>query len=246
MVEAWLAQATDAFWGSVGSIPTLPRNLDRVMSLGYPIALVDLPKLSVYRIEHWFQRHQIPYRLLCRDRALCGCIVAAQGHGIIFVSRDDRADEQRFTIAHEVAHYLLDYFYPRQQAHQLFGDDILPVLNGERPPSSLERVDALLGSVSLGVYLDMLPRSAQGDIDQDFVLRAEERADRLALELLAPAEDVLARVTTTNIVDLFEKTRQAASILVTLYGLPHRIAQKYATWLLRDHKPTTAQWLGLS
>jgi hypothetical protein len=246
MVEAWLAQAAEAFWHSVGSPSTLPRDLDRVMSLGYPIASVGLPDLSIHRIEHWFHQRRTPYRFLCNDRSLCGCIVAAQGHGIVFVSGDDPVEEQRFTIAHEVAHYLLDYHYPRQQAQQVFGDAILPVLNGERPPSSAERIDALIGSISLGVYVDMLPRSTGGDIDQGFVLRAEERADLLALELLAPAEDVLVQAAISDNARPFEKTRQVTSILITPYGLPQRVAQKYAAWLLRHQKPTTAQWLGLS
>jgi hypothetical protein len=246
MTEAWLIQASDSFWESVGDPPPFPRDLQSVVSLGLPVVCVTLPKLSVRVVEAWFQQRQTPYHFLCQDRSLCGCIVAAQGHAVMFVCADDDRAEQRFTVAHELAHYLLDYLQPRQQALDVLGAAILPVLDGARPPSPTERVHAALGRVTLGIYVNLMPRAAGGQGAQAYILQAEKRADLLALELLAPAEAALADLAALPRMQHFERLRTLDELLRTKYGLPRRIAHGYGSWLLRTYlPPSTADWLGL-
>ena len=246
MTEAWLLQAADSFWESIGDPPPFPRDLQSVASLGLPVVCIALPKLSIRAVETWLQQRQTPYRFLCQDRSLWGCIVAARGNAMIFVCADDDSAEQRFTVAHELAHYLLDYLQPRQHALDVFGPVILPVLDGERPPSSTERVHAALGRVRLGIYVNLMPRAADGQGDRTYVLRAETRADLLALELLAPAEAVLADLAALPRMQHFERLRTLNESLLIKYGLPRQIANGYGSWLLRTHlPPSTADWLGL-
>src|SRR5438045_330174 len=47
-------------------------------------------------------------------RALRGCLIADAGAAIILVEAGDNAEEQRFTVAHEVAHLILHYLAPRE------------------------------------------------------------------------------------------------------------------------------------
>lgn len=243
MAEAWLTSTADTFWSLAGEPIAPPRDLARVASRLLPLSIVSLAHLSVTEVERWLTQRHIPYQFLCRDRALCGCIVAARGHGLLFLDTDDAADERRFTAAHEIAHFLLDYDARRRRALALFGESIRPVLDGERLPSAGERIDAVLSSVPLGVYVDMMPRSAQGSIDQGSILRAEERADRLALELLAPAEHVLAQLPAVAAQPL-ERVRAATDVLVSVYGLPRQVARTYAATVVRQPQPATAEWLG--
>lgn len=52
-----------------------------------------------------------------------------------FVLLDD-ADtpaEQRFSLAHEVAHFLLDYLQPREATRRKLGETALEVVDGLRP-----------------------------------------------------------------------------------------------------------------
>lgn len=245
MTETWLAQAADSFWSLNGGVIAPPRNLTRVVSRGLPISVISLPQLSVARVEHWLARQQVPYSFLCQNRALCGCAVAALGHGLLFIDSEDDEREQRFTVAHEVAHFLLDYQAPRRLALDLFGESIRVVLDGERPPTKAERIDAVLSRATLGVFTDLMPRSAQGGIDQGSILRAEERADRFALELLAPAEEVLTLVSDLASCS-FEQLRRLVEVLHDEYGLPATVARPYAAALLPQTKrPSMAQWLGI-
>jgi hypothetical protein len=244
MVEAWLARTVERFWEAVGGAPPTPRDLAPLVSRSLPISVNALPVLDIAQIERWFAERSVPYRFLCQNRALCGCIVAARGHGMLFIDANDAAADQRFTVAHEVAHFLLDYLEPRQEAIALLGKPILSVLDGERAPTAEERIHAVLGRVKLGFYQDMMPRTAQGSIDQGAILRAEDRADRLALELLAPAADVLAAATTMPSTP-FERARELTGLLQQQYGLPLVVARTYAAALAKQtSRPSVAEWFG--
>ncbi|MBP1464377.1 ImmA/IrrE family metallo-endopeptidase [Candidatus Chloroploca sp. M-50] len=245
MVEPWLERAAEQFWEAVGEPLALPRDLASVISRPFPLGVITLPALDMLKVEGWFAERNVPYRFLCQNRALCGCIVAARGHGLIFIDPNDPPAEQRFTVAHEVAHFLLDYLEPRQEALARLGESILPVLNGERAPTTDERIHALLGRVKLGFYQDMMPRTASGSIDQTAILRAEDRADRLALELLAPATHVLASATTIASTP-FERTRALTELLEQQYGFPRAVARAYGTSLVKQSsKPSLAEWFGI-
>ena len=80
------------------------------------------------------------------------------------------------------------------------------------------------------------------------IVDAEDRADRLALELLAPRQAVLAQLTAELPAGSAASTavQVAESILVRAFGLPQPAARRYAhlvvgLWL----KPRSfRQWLG--
>lgn len=246
MIEGWLQQITKDFWYTLGGELPYPRMLKPTVSRSFPLSIIALPNLTVSQVENWFMHLHIPFRFLCQDRSLCGCIVAVKGRGLIFVDSLDSDDEQRYTIAHEVSHFLLDYLHPRREALQLFGETIRPVLDGERPPTSMERLDALLGGIQLGTYFDLMPRSTQGTFDQGYILRAEKKADRLALELLAPAEHVFAHIADRSIITPFDRLSFTMHLLTSVYGLPPTVAKKYSQ-LFRpsSHVGSTARLLGL-
>ena len=242
-MEGWLAGAAERFWNSVGTVPSFPRDLEDVVGLGYPVTCKALSNLRVASVERWMAGRGIPFHAPCRDRALFGCIVGVRGKGIIFYSRDDSAAERRFTIAHEAAHFVLDYLEPRRHALHELGPSILPVLDGERRPVREERIDALLGRVKLGVYMDLMPRADDGGVDRQSILRAENRADRLALELLAPGATVLSFLLDTA--GRAERVLAARGVLAGAFGLPPEVARRYAAWLLRpEARVTLADWLG--
>lgn len=246
MIEAWLARTAAQLWAAIGELPAPPRDLAPLVSRALPLSVVTLPDLDLIQIEHWFRQCNVPYRFLCRNRALCGCVVAARGHGLLFVDANDPAAEQRFTVAHEIAHFLLDYLEPRQAAIAALGDSIRPVLDGERPPTTEERIHAVLSQVRLGIYYDLMPRAAAGGIDQGYIMRAEDRADWLALELLAPAEAVLASAAPLPATTPFECSRRLFTVLCDQFGLPPAIARDYSAMLARQTaRLSMAEWFGM-
>jgi Zn-dependent peptidase ImmA (M78 family) len=133
----------------------------------------------------------------------------------------DEEDEQRFSIAHELAHFLRDYWNVRRQIRKRLARDAAEVLDGQRPPTSAERLQALLRNVSLGFDVHLMERDRDGYPMSACAAQAEEDADRLAFELLAPAEHVLANGTRAKTGALAEKLKQ-------FYGLPALQAAQYA------------------
>ena len=121
-----------------------------------------------------------------QDRLLRACLVARRGHGIALINGADTDSEQRFSIAHELAHFLRDYWIIRKQASRKLGAKALEVLDGERPPTFEERLNSLLRNVSLGFHLHLMERTVTGNPTTVRIAEAEIDADRLAFELLAP------------------------------------------------------------
>jgi hypothetical protein len=244
MTEWWLERSAASFWTRLGGPLPYPRDLEPALSLGFPVWCMRLPNLSTGAVERWLGSRLMPFHFACRDRELHGCIVAMRGRAIIFLSADDPSAIRRFTVAHEAAHFLLDYDEPRRQAIAALGPGIEAVLDGDRPPSPAEAIDARLGRVALGVYVDMMARGEAGAIELGAVLRSEQRADRLALELLAPAAGVLRRTAFLTSSPHGERLPGTVRILVESYGLPHGVAEVYAGSLLGPATRRSArEWL---
>ncbi|GIW04411.1 MAG: hypothetical protein KatS3mg059_1031 [Thermomicrobiales bacterium] len=231
MSDALLSKLADRFWEAAGRVPPEPRDLGQVASLAIPVAVIYTPALTVERIQIWLAQRGIPYCFDCASRRLRGCLVAAGGHGIIFIEGADPDDERRFTLAHEIAHFLVHYQHPRERALRRLGPGILPVLDGLREPTPEERIDAALAGCPLGVHTHLLERS--GDAGA-LAAGAESEADRLAWELLAPAQE-LRRVPAGD----------RERVLQARFGLPRPEAARYARWLRRrfDGPPAYLDWL---
>ncbi len=235
------------FWEMAGeTVETggLLRDIKTAIILALPLEVYPIPALRAGHILAWTRRVRMPYRIPGRDRRLHGCLLADRGKGIIFVDASDSTDEQRFTLAHELAHFLLDYQYPRQRALNALSLSILPVLDGERAPTLEERVHAVISSVHLGTLSHVMERPESG-LPTNLVIDIENRADRLALELLAPAESVRALTRHSTAPRRFEaRLVYVTQLLIQQYGLPGGIAASYARYVLAQlGEPTFRDWL---
>jgi hypothetical protein len=223
MTPLWVSEAAAGFWAEAGGEEPFPRELRRPIARALPLALVLLPRMRVSAVDAWLRRQGVPCDVGVRDRWLRACLVARSGHGIVFVDGTDAADEQRYSLAHELAHFLRDYWLPRRRASQRLGPSVLEVFDGLRPPRPHERIDALLARVPIGFHVHLMERGADGCADEAIEV-AEEDADRLAFELLAPAGR------------LGEGEMSAAALaseLTASYGLPEAAAGRYAALLAR-------------
>ena len=226
-------EAVNRFWQQCGETEPFPRNLERSISLALPVTLVKLPHLKLHGIESWFERRGTSFRFNCRSRAVRGCLIAFGGQGLIFVDGADPDDERRFTIAHETGHFIVDYWLVREMAMAKFGEKIIDVFDGLRRPSIAERVHAMLASTSLGVYTDLMERDEASALARAEVWDMEDRADRVALALLAPPEEVLAEVDTSS-ADFTQRQEIMMSVLRQRFGLPASITAAYARSLLES------------
>ncbi|MCY1041215.1 ImmA/IrrE family metallo-endopeptidase [Corallococcus sp. bb12-1] len=162
------------------------------------------------------------------DRDMHGCIVAFCGMAYLFYSLKDSEEEQRFTSAHELAHFVLDHLSLREKALRYFGASILPVLDNQRLPTKEELLTSALEGIPTKTQFHLMERDDAGDIDTGDVFRAEQRADRLAFEWLAPAS--VASGTLKGI-----PRDEHGKRLQRSFGLPPRKAEAYAR-LLRQRE----------
>lgn len=183
--------------------------------------MVHLPRLSIASAQEWLQDKGIDNALSVPDRELRGCLVAHRGHGFIFLDGTLTPDDERVTLAHEIAHFLRHYERPRNAALQTVGPGVLQAVDGDRPFTPAERVAGVLREVPLGVYQHALGRDGRGR-PNTYTLQLETEADLLGFELLAPSRRV--EESSTRGTDREELLRIA-------YGFPAESAVAWARWI---------------
>jgi hypothetical protein len=224
MPELLVLELARAFWQAAGEWEPFPRQLRRPIAMALPLGVVDLPRLRVAGLDDWLARHGLSCRSGVRDRPLRAALVAFAGHGLVIVDGLDPDDERRFSLAHELAHFLSDYWWPRARVARQLGPSSLEVLDGRRPATPTERIDAVLANVALGAHVHLMERTASGHHPGAAVTRAEQLADALALELLAPAALATPLVRAA--------TADPVAVLVQRFDLPVAVAASYAAQLL--------------
>jgi hypothetical protein len=228
-VPGWVAELAAAFWAAAGGPEPIPRGLRRPLARALPLSVVLLPRLRLGALLAWLRENGVACRCDEPDRPLRACLAARSGHGLIFLDGTDPEDEQRFSLAHELAHFLRHYWEPRCRARRHLGEQIADVLDGRREPTAQERLHALLKGVPLGLHLHLMRRGPRRGAMSADVARAEEEADQLAYELLAPARAVLDRA---GGVEGDEGRGRLAELLRTAFGLPAEQAEDYSRLLL--------------
>ncbi len=238
MTRRWLEEAVVAC--GLSPRPSFPRNLADEVRRSLPVLLVYLPGLTCDGVRDWLSHRKVHHTVAEGDRPLHGCLVARAGAGILFIDEEDDAHEQRFTLAHEVAHLVLDHLLPRARAVRVFGEGIRPVLDGLRAPTPEEALSSVLDGISLGVQVRLMDRGASGSLRRGKVVWSEERADRLAFELLAPRSLALE--------SLSDAPGEGALRLASRFGLPVGLARTYARVLRGQVNPprfSVREFLGM-
>lgn len=176
----------DAFWQQAGGRPLYgsPANVERAATRALPVAFLRLPALHTSDICAMLARIETAPWLDNAPRPLRGCLIADAGAALILVDENDPEDEQRMTVAHEVAHLLLHYLKPREKAVTAFGSGILAVLDRTRIPTLGERLSAILRNVPIEPFQHAMDRRRPRLAGR--VAEIEDEADDLAIELLAP------------------------------------------------------------
>jgi len=221
-------QIIDIFWDLAGEVEPFPRSLERAIAVALPVAVIKMPRLALGSIETWLRSRRISYSFNCKSRFVRGCLISYGGKGFIFCDGTDPYDEIHFTLAHEVGHFLADYWYPRQKATSKFGVDILDVFDGIREPTITERVHSILENTRIGIISNLMDR----DNASEFVLTGEDKADKIGFGLLAPPQDVLKGIKFSQS-QFLQRQELLSERLIHLFGLPVFAAKTYSNVLLR-------------
>src|SRR5262249_5225675 len=139
------------------------------------------------------------------------------------------ADLERVILAHELGHFLADYEWPRRRVLRRLGPSVLPVLDGDRPPSGAEELAGVLARVPPGAPAPFMER---GFAPQSPAAtgRVERTASALACELLAPRRAVRDVGSSRGLPD---GPDSLVGLLRDEFGLPESWAAEYAIRLLR-------------
>lgn len=215
-------------------LPEGERDLASLLSWHSPVALVVLPRLSLGRAGDWLAGRGAVIELGAANRNVRGLLVAWRGSGVIFVDGALSVAERDLTIAHEWGHFLFDYEMPRARVLAT-APELLEVVDGYRPRSLEDRIDAVLAGVPLGLHIHLLERDGAGDAPWEVALR-EDIATSFAVEMLSPWEDVLAIVRSALRAQMDYEMRlaRATAAIAERFGLPHPPAEGRARAALRS------------
>jgi nucleotide-binding universal stress UspA family protein len=226
-VPVWVNKAAADFWRAVGGPEPFPRALRGPILLApFDLTVKEMPALTLGGVQRYLAGLAVGWRRAGPDRPLRACLAACDGAGFIFLDADDAAGERTFSLAHELAHFLAHYWGPRRRGCQRLGEGITEVFDGKRTPTPAERARAALAGVSLGLHVHLMQRGPCRGAPGAAVARAEEEADRLAYELLAPAAAVAARAGRAP------GRGRVAEVLRQDFGLPPERAVEYAEVLV--------------
>jgi hypothetical protein len=239
----WATELANEFWIVAGGEGPFPRDLRRAAPRAALLSVKVLAGLSVQCVSAWLRAQGVASLAGEREHALRACLFARGGCGFIFLDADDDEAEQRFSLAHELAHFLRHYHEPRRRAAAKFGRQILDVFDGKRSPTPTERLHALLRNVRVGEHVHLLTRDERQRIASPAIASAELDADLLGCELLAPAEAVLLQ---TRQRSARASRLEAERRLSTTFGLPSAMAAWYASRLYPSSDDALLRRLGIS
>ncbi|MFQ3649151.1 MAG: ImmA/IrrE family metallo-endopeptidase [Gemmataceae bacterium] len=205
-VPLWAWELAQKFW-----MQTVPRDdlFQAINHSPFDLAILERPRLCLSHVRDYLRRASIPVPPTIDDRPLRACLVARGNGGLIFLDSEDPLEERRFSLAHELAHFLRHEWQRSQRRGAL--DDLT---------SLGDRLLGILRGLECDSFAHMLARFPDGI--PPAVARLEAEADTLAVELLAPEQEVR---------QLSYDATSAQKVYRDLFGLPEGIAARQAKWL---------------
>jgi hypothetical protein len=185
-----LRERAAAFWAGAPEPARERGDVEAAVVWSVPLALVALPNLDARRARGWLAERGARLGDGDGERPLRGLLLAARGVGIVFLDGTLPPADRRFTVAHELGHFLLDYLEPRERVLRE-APSLLEVVDGRRSPTWTERAQALLARVPIGLHAHLLDRDPHGAAAPDVEV-TEDAASQFALEMLAPWSAALA------------------------------------------------------
>ncbi|HQR09069.1 MAG TPA: hypothetical protein PLN21_19765, partial [Gemmatales bacterium] len=173
-----LEHCAATFWEPIPERSSFPRDLERYLPLHYQASIKSLPGLTVQRVDEWLSTNGIGSTGPSNSRRLDGCIIAQKGLAILFIDAALSVDERRMIVAHETAHYWIDYEVPRRRMKLRYGDGGLQILDQERPAETVEILMATAVGASIQAFYHYHFKEHKQETE------VEQRANTLACLLI--------------------------------------------------------------
>ncbi|MXV14343.1 ImmA/IrrE family metallo-endopeptidase [Hufsiella ginkgonis] len=232
LVRPHIENIAKQFWSVTNLDKEPPYDLSGAISLMFPIDIVQLSQLSTDKIKQWLKQRNVQIDTEVNDRPVHGFVIFYRGAGFIFSDGGDDERERRYTIAHEISHFILDYKIPREKIINKLGASISDVIDGIRPPTDEEIVKGIVHGLNVKPFTHLLEKKGDGSFLNSDVYNSENAADELAIELIAPASRVVADILQGNKPSSFGAfSDRCRLVLENRYKLPGLIANDYARLL---------------
>ena len=220
------------FWKEAQGIPIqYPCDLQRAVACALPVNVLSLSNLSVKGVRDYLFQNNIKIQFSDDNQALHGFLMAHRGLGLVFINGTDEKQERHFTLAHEIAHFILDYFEPRRKAIKMLGESIIQVIDGQRQPTVQERLDSIFYTISVQPFQHLLSKTNSSYHFAAQVGKAEDLADAFAFELIAPYQIVIQDVKAFGKLSFKDTCLLTDEILIKKYGLPSLVVPPYSRFL---------------
>lgn len=194
------------------------------VALCLPLAVVTVPRLTSTRVEDWLTSRRLAVEIVRDNGRLRAALVAYGGVGVAFIDGTDEAIERRFSLAHEAGHFVAEYLAERSRIDRIGGRPMLQVHDGVRRATSGERL-------RFAVAGHPLPARFWRCTGQAGV--SEQLADRVAVELLAPAEALLDSAGAPPTRDYWMALHSKSQDSTARFGVPGRYLEQQIDALWR-------------
>ena len=235
------------FWKRAGGGPDFPADISYAAMCALEVYVEEVSDLTTVAAASRIEGVDIVIPDGVGERRIHGCLAVGRRGAAILVEKNDDDAQKRFTIAHECAHFILEVRTNQERAAIRLGNDFSSILHGLREATSIERIDARLHGVSSDPLVHFMDRTATGGYGCWRIHEAECLADDLAVEILAPRAELIARLSSLGPMGFSESLSAARRIAERRFGLTETTAEWYCNrvvWQLMKG-PSTAERFGL-
>ena len=118
---AWPRYWSDWFWKRAGGRSGFPADISYAATCALDVYVDEVANLTPVSAAAYVGREG-PWLLdRAEERSLHGCVIVSRSGGAILVEKSDDEAEKRFTIAHEVSHYILEVKRHHERASARMG-----------------------------------------------------------------------------------------------------------------------------
>ena len=217
------------FWKRAGGRPSPPVDIGYAATCALEVGICPIDGLTPVTAADYLRRVGIECADGVDERELDGCIAVGPHGAMILVEMRDHDAHRRFTIAHEVSHYILDVHSHRHRAERRMGRDYVGTLYGSREVTPTERIDAWLNNVRTSAITHFMDRAPNGRYGCENTLESECSADRLAIEILAPCAEMVTVASDCGKLPFRDLVDAVRRIAEQRFGLPDAVAAPYAS-----------------
>lgn len=217
------------FWATSYAEFRYNYDIIKVVESSPNVHLIRIPQLNPTKITSWLTSRKIDIPVENNDRSLDGALLIQNGTVIMFIDTAENDIRQRYTLAHQVSHFLLAYQMPKERAIIKLGKEIAAALKDDTEAPVTQLVQSALQGMTGAAYTLLIEKSEDAFPSDRLNLLPESPADTLALELLAPRYQIIQETASASArlrYSPFKRTCQ--ELLIDKYRIPLEIAHKYA------------------